>query len=110
MDDDAGVRRGLGQGVTAGSSPRARARARSGFQHPGRVLAVSFLGAIAVGSVLLSLPAATATGERPTLLDAVFTATSAVCVTGLVTVDTGSYWSLFGQVVILVLIQVGGLG
>src|ERR671910_3533165 len=56
------------------------------------------------------LPVATAGESGAGLLDAVFTATSAVCVTGLVTVDTGSYWSVFGQVVILVLIQIGGLG
>lgn len=78
--------------------------------HPGRIIAGSFLLAIAVGAVLLSLPFATASGERARLLDAVFTSTSAVCVTGLVTVDTGTYWSLPGQLVILGLIQVGGLG
>lgn len=80
------------------------------FQNPGRVIAGAFAGAIVVGSVLLSLPVATRTGERASLLDAVFTATSAVCVTGLITVDTGSYWSLFGEIVILSLIQAGGLG
>jgi potassium uptake TrkH family protein len=89
---------------------RGRVRVKAGFSSPGRVLAGSFLVAIGVGSVLLSLPAATQNGERAAPLDAVFTATSAVCVTGLVTVDTGSYWSVFGQVVILALIQVGGLG
>jgi trk system potassium uptake protein TrkH len=60
--------------------------------------------------VLLALPGATTTGEGAAVLDAVFTATSAVCVTGLVTVDTGTHWSAFGQVVILALIQAGGLG
>jgi trk system potassium uptake protein len=89
---------------------RRRVRARAGFSSPGRVLAGSFLIAIGIGSVLLSLPVATQTGEPAAPLDAVFTATSAVCVTGLVTVDTGSYWSVFGQVVILALIQIGGLG
>lgn len=77
---------------------------------PGRVIAGSFFVAIVVGAALLSLPIATASGHRAGLLDAVFTSTSAVCVTGLVTVDTGSYWSLFGQYTILGLIQVGGLG
>ncbi len=86
------------------------ARPRSGFEHPGSVLAASFLAAIGLGTLLLSLPAATSSGEEADLLDAAFTATSAVCVTGLVTVDTGSYWSVFGQVVILGMIQVGGLG
>jgi trk system potassium uptake protein len=74
------------------------------------MIAVGFAGAIAIGTGLLSLPWATRSGERPELVDALFTATSAVCVTGLVTVDTGSYWSGFGQAVILLLIQVGGLG
>lgn len=78
--------------------------------HPGRIIAGSFLVVIAIGAVLLSTPWATASGERARLLDAVFTSTSAVCVTGLVTVDTGSYWSVFGQLTILGLIQVGGLG
>ncbi|MGK2317163.1 TrkH family potassium uptake protein [Gordonia rhizosphera] len=82
----------------------------SGFRSPGRVIAAAFLLTIAIGAVLLSLPFATASGQRASLLDAVFTSTSAVCVTGLITVDTGSYWSTFGQVVILALIQVGGLG
>ena len=72
------------------------------------MIAAGFAGLIAVGSVLLSLPAA----HREPLgyLDALFTATSAVCVTGLVVVDTGTRYTLFGQLVILVLIQVGGVG
>ncbi|MEV4714502.1 TrkH family potassium uptake protein [Micromonospora sp. NPDC049374] len=74
------------------------------------MIAVGFAGAIVVGTGLLSLPWATRSGDRTELVDALFTATSAVCVTGLVTVDTGSYWSTFGQVVILLLIQIGGLG
>lgn len=95
-----------------GSSRAARVRARDAarFRHPGRVIALSFAVTIAVGSVLLSLPIATTSGQRAPLVDALFTATSAVCVTGLVTVDTGSYWSDFGEIVILALIQVGGLG
>lgn len=80
------------------------------FEHPGRFIAGGFAAAVLVGTLLLSLPLATATGTRAPLLDALFTATSAVCVTGLVTVDTGSYWSGFGEVVILGLIQAGGLG
>ncbi len=78
--------------------------------NPGRVIAGAFALAVAVGTALLSLPIATPGPERPPFLDAVFTATSAVCVTGLVTVDTGTYWSGFGQAVILLLIQAGGLG
>ena len=73
---------------------------------PSRVFAL----VVAVFTALLSLPAATADGQRAPFVDALFTATSAVCVTGLVTVDTGTYWSTLGQVVILVGIQVGGLG
>ena len=78
--------------------------------HPGQVVAVAFAGGIAVGTGLLSLPWATVAGEVAPLHDALFTATSAVCVTGLTTVDTATYWSTFGQVVIMLLIQVGGLG
>lgn len=71
---------------------------------------LSFLVVILVGSILLSLPISTQTGESVPYIDALFTATTATCVTGLVTVPTYSTWSVFGQVVILILIQVGGLG
>ena len=81
-----------------------------GFRHPGRVIAGAFAAAIVVGTVLLMLPIARAGEGRADFLTALFHATSAVCVTGLVTVDTGTYWSGFGQAVILLLIQVGGLG
>jgi len=77
--------------------------------HPAIMVLASFLSAIAMGGLLLKLPISTNSGSI-SLVDAVFTATSAVCVTGLVVVDTGSYFSTFGQCVILVLIQVGGLG
>lgn len=90
--------------------PRRRVRDAAGFQNPARVIASAFAAAIVVGSVLLSLPVATEAREPTALVDAVFTATSAVCVTGLATVDTGSHWSLFGELVILGLIQAGGLG
>ena len=76
---------------------------------PAQLLVVSFLAFIGGGTVLLRLPIA-ATGESLTLLDALFTATSAVCVTGLIVVDTPNALSGFGQVVVLVLIQIGGLG
>lgn len=72
-------------------------------------MTLGFLGAMAVGTFLLSLPMA-ATGRRATLVEALFTTTSAVCVTGLAVVDTETFWTPFGQVVILVLIQVGGFG
>ena len=80
------------------------------LRHPGRVIAAGFASAITVGTLLLSVPFATASGNRAPLVDALFTATSAVCVTGLVTVDTGTYWSDYGRAVILLLIQLGGLG
>lgn len=74
------------------------------------MLALGFLATILVGSALLSLPFATGDGAPAPYVTALFTATSAVCVTGLVVVDTGTYWSPFGQAVVLLLIQVGGLG
>lgn len=70
----------------------------------------SFLMAILVGSVLLTLPISSASGQATPFIDALFTATTATCVTGLVVVPTVSTWSLFGQIVILILIQIGGLG
>lgn len=78
--------------------------------HPGRLVVLGFIVVIAVGTLLLWLPASAEPGRRVGLVDALFTATSAVCVTGLSTLDTGSTFSLFGEVVILGLIQVGGLG
>jgi trk system potassium uptake protein len=77
---------------------------------PARVIASSFAGTILVGTVLLTLPVATAQRQGTTLLDALFTATSAVCVTGLIVLDTPTHFSTFGQVVIMGLMQVGGLG
>ncbi|KPF63151.1 ATPase [Porphyrobacter sp. AAP60] len=80
------------------------------MRNPIRLVPSLFLLAIAIGTVLLSLPIATADGTRASVLTALFTATSAVAVTGLVVVDTGSYWSPFGQVAILLMFQIGGLG
>lgn len=77
---------------------------------PARVLTVGFAGLILLGGLLLSLPIASKSGIGLDFLDALFTATSAVCVTGLVVVDTLTQFNLFGQLVILSLIQVGGLG
>lgn len=68
------------------------------------------MAVILVGSILLMLPIATQSGKGATFLEALFTSTSAVCVTGLVVQDTATYWSLFGQMVILLLIQIGGMG
>lgn len=75
-----------------------------------QIIILGFLSLIILGSLLLMLPFATADGNSATFSDALFTATSATCVTGLVVRDTATYWSLFGQCVILVLIQIGGMG
>ncbi len=77
---------------------------------PFRVIIFGFLLVIFMGSVLLMLPVSTKTGQCTPFLDALFTSTSAVCVTGLVVHDTATYWSNFGQAVIILLIQIGGLG
>lgn len=77
---------------------------------PGRLIVLVFLGMILLGAGLLCLPAASRSGQPTDFLTSLFTATSATCVTGLIRVDTGTHWSMFGQAVILILIQVGGLG
>lgn len=77
---------------------------------PAKVIALSFFVAIVIGTLLLWLPWSHAPGQTVTPLDALFTATSALCVTGLVVVDTETAWSALGRVVIMLLIQVGGLG
>lgn len=75
-----------------------------------QLILLSFLGVILLGSLLLVLPISAADGRAVPYIDALFTATTATCVTGLVTLPTVSAWSVFGQIVILFLIQVGGLG
>ena len=75
-----------------------------------QIILLSFLVTILIGSALLSLPISSADGKAVPYLDALFTATTSTCVTGLVTLPTVSTWSVFGQVVILLLIQIGGLG
>ena len=75
-----------------------------------RTIILGFIMVILIGTILLCLPFATRSGESTSFIVALFTATSATCVTGLVLVDTFLYWSLFGQIVILLLIQIGGLG
>ena len=75
-----------------------------------QIIILGFAGGILLGAVLLMLPLSTTAGCVTPFHEALFTATSAVCVTGLVVQDTGSYWSVFGQAVILTLIQIGGLG
>ena len=74
------------------------------------IIMMSFLGVIFLGSLLLSLPISSADGNAVPYLDALFTATTSTCVTGLVTLPAATAWSFFGQVVILILIQIGGLG
>ena len=75
-----------------------------------QIIALSFLGIILAGTLLLMLPIATREGESTSLLDAAFTAVSASCVTGLIVHDTYLHWTVFGQLVILLMIQLGGLG
>ena len=85
------------------------------FQHknrmtPARIILIGFALLIFTGAVLLTLPIATRDGKGAPFLDALFTATSATCVTGLVVQDTSLYWTVFGQAVIILLIQIGGMG
>lgn len=80
------------------------------FFTPARVLAIGFAAVILIGATLLSLPIASQSGEGLRFLDALLEATSAVCVTGLIVVDTGTYFNHFGQIVLISLIQIGGLG
>lgn len=85
-------------------------RSRNVKLNPSQYLVAGFAAVILVGACLLTLPVASATGEPLRFLDALFTATSATCVTGLVVVDTASAFSVFGEIVVISLIQVGGLG
>ncbi|MFX0548055.1 TrkH family potassium uptake protein [Hathewaya histolytica] len=77
---------------------------------PVQVLAVGFASVIFIGALLLMLPISSAKGNWTNFIDCLFTSTSATCVTGLISVDTGTYWSYFGKTVIISLIQIGGLG
>ena len=98
--------------ATEGTPPRGLARLLRGFRlrHPAQFVVAAFASTILIGTVLLLLPIASVERGGTPFLTALFTATSAVCVTGLTVVDTGSYWSGFGQGTILLLIQVGGFG
>ncbi|MDP8953536.1 MAG: TrkH family potassium uptake protein [Actinomycetota bacterium] len=80
------------------------------LHQPAQYVVVGFVAASLLGALLLLIPAASEGGATTSFLTALFTATSAVCVTGLVVVDTAGHWSVFGEVVILVLIQIGGFG
>jgi trk system potassium uptake protein TrkH len=77
---------------------------------PTQILAVGFALLILLGALILMLPMSSSSGEVTPFVEAFFTSTSAVCVTGLVVYDTGTYWSLFGQIVLIILTQIGGLG
>ncbi|PAU56327.1 potassium transporter TrkG, partial [Pseudomonas indica] len=78
--------------------------------HPARAVALAFLTVILIGTAILMLPISQAEGQAAPWTVALFTAVSAVCVTGLVVVDTGTYWSMFGQSMIMLLFQLGGFG
>ena len=80
------------------------------YAYPALLVLVTFASLTLLGTLLLSLPAASATGEPVAALDALFTATSASCITGLIVLDTPTDYSLFGHVVILILFQLGGMG
>ncbi len=87
-----------------------RSKKRSLKLKPTQIIALVFAGIIVLGTLLLHMPAASRNGQPTGLLDCLFTATSATCVTGLVRFDTWSQWSSFGQTVILCMIEIGGLG
>ncbi len=91
---------------------RAQRRGKSilALRHPAQYVVFAFVAASVVGGVLLSIPAASEGPGRTSLLTALFTATSAVCVTGLAVVDTGTHWTALGEWIILALIQIGGFG
>lgn len=79
-------------------------------QSPPRILVLGFATITLIGAYLLTLPVSSASGRPTAFIDALFTATSATCVTGLAVVDTGTYYSTFGQWIVIILIQIGGLG
>jgi len=83
---------------------------RKNHMAPARIILIGFALLILAGALLLTLPISTRDGQGAAFFDALFTATSATCVTGLVVQDTALYWSGFGQAVILMLIQIGGMG
>ena len=79
-------------------------------ENPAFILSMGFLILISLGGLILSTPFVTQTGTRTGIIDSFFVAASASCVTGLSPVNTGHYWNTLGQVVIIILIQIGGLG
>lgn len=83
---------------------------KDNLMSPPRILVFGFATVILIGTMLLMLPASSLDNQSVGFVNALFTATSAVCVTGLVVVDTGTHWTTFGKTVILLLIQIGGIG
>lgn len=83
---------------------------RRGHLSPTQYIVLGFALIILIGTLLLMLPLSLAPGRRPNVMEAFFTATSSVCITGLVVVETGTHFSIWGQIVILVLMQIGGIG
>lgn len=79
-------------------------------QSPGRLIAMGFASVILIGTILLLMPVSVKEGAEVSFIDALFTSTSAVCVTGLIVVDTADHFTALGQGIIAVLIQIGGLG
>ncbi|NLZ48963.1 MAG: Trk family potassium uptake protein [Clostridiales bacterium] len=77
---------------------------------PVQILCLGFVTLILIGALLLSLPISSAKGQFTSFIDSLFTATSSLCVTGFVNLDTGSYWSYFGKTLIIILVQIGGIG
>ncbi|MBP5242866.1 MAG: Trk family potassium uptake protein, partial [Clostridia bacterium] len=75
-----------------------------------QIILLSFAGVILIGALLLMLPISNRDGSWTPFIDSLFTSVSAVCVTGLIVFDTAAHWSIFGQIVILLLIQIGGMG
>jgi trk system potassium uptake protein len=90
--------------------PRGRSPLDALLRRPAAAVVAGFAVAVAVGTALLMLPVATESGASAALVTALFTAVSSVCVTGLIIVDTPTYWSTFGELAILTMIQVGGIG
>ena len=85
---------------------RIRKRKLSSFQ----LILLGFAGVILLGALILTLPISSKSHEWTSFTDALFTSTSAVCVTGLIVFDTATHWTIFGQIMILLLIQIGGMG
>ena len=80
------------------------------YLDPPKILVLGFAIVILIGAFLLTLPISTEDGKGLSFLNALFTSTSATCVTGLIVVDTGDTFTMFGEIIILLLIQIGGLG